>query len=306
MREKILTMRRRALAFLLLFGTLRGARAQELHPWGAELQPVLEVLNQAGLSGSIELSGRCDPAHPPGFPKFHGAAMSRGSSLQALRGIVADDFSMKVEQDPDGTIRMRETGVPQDMLNVRISHVSFETYGHKGIYTADSAVQIIMSTPEVVAFLKKHDILWRRWGAGSGIGGGIRNWPPGRPHLVGPLDNVTVSEALDRVLQSFFGEVLVYWNCPATHDDVNQRPAESSQTPKAAPSFFPHCLAESSEHAQSVVVPAGLPDILCTPPSAFRLPWFLTLQSQTSRTREVIFRFFSLQTFGGRLLVVGG
>jgi hypothetical protein len=299
-------MRRGAFVFLFLLGILRGAWAQEVHPWGAELQPILELLDQASLSASIELSGRCDPPHPPNFPEFHSAAIGPGSTLQTLREIAADDPAMTIKQDPDGTIRMQENGTPQDILNVRISHVSFETYGHKGIYSADSAVQIIMSTPEVVAFLKEHDVLWRRWGAGGGIGGGIRNWPPGRPHLVGPLDNVTVSEALDRVLQSFFGEVLVYWNCPATHDNVNQRAAQSSQTLMAAPSLFPHCLARSSEHAQSTVVLAGLPDTLCMPPSAFRLPWFLTLQSQTSRTREVIFRFFSLQTFGGRVLVVSG
>jgi hypothetical protein len=303
MPRKIFSLQASALVFLCLLGILGRARAQELHPWRSELQPILEVLDQASLSGSVELSGRCDPARPPGFPEFHSAAMSRESAIQTLRGIVADDPAMKVEQDSDGTIRMKEEGVPQDILDVKISHVSFDSYGYKGIYAADSAVQIIMSTPEVVAFLKERDILWR---GASGISGGLRNWPPGRPHLLGPLDNVTVSEALDRVLQSFFGEVLVYWNCPATHDKVHQRPARSSQIFKMAPSFFPDCIARSSEHAQSAVVPSGLPNPLCMPPSAFKLPWFLTTQGQTSREREVIFRFFSLQRFGGKLLVVSG
>jgi hypothetical protein len=201
---------RLALTLATVFGMLIGARAQELRPWGAELQPILEALDQAGLSGSVELSGKCDPAHLPGFPEFHSVAMSRDSAIQTLRGMVSDLPAMRVGQDSDGTIRMKETGVPQDSPQRQDQSCLTRTHGHKGIYTADSAVQIIMTTPEVVAFLKEHDIVWRGAPRGEGgIGGGPREWPPGRPHLVGPLDNVTVSEALDRVLQSFSGELLV-------------------------------------------------------------------------------------------------
>jgi hypothetical protein len=40
--------------------------------------------------------------------------------------MLTDDPAMQVVQIPDGTIRMIESGVPTDLLNVRIGHISFE------------------------------------------------------------------------------------------------------------------------------------------------------------------------------------
>jgi len=74
---------------------------------------------------------------------------------------------------------MREKGVPTDILNVKISHISFEDYAHHDIYTANGAVQVILSAPEVVAYAKTHDIALNPWV--SGISGGAA--PAGRrPH----------------------------------------------------------------------------------------------------------------------------
>ena len=38
----------------------------------------------------------------------------------------ANDEDMQVTQAPDGTIRMVEKSVPQDLLNVKIGHISFD------------------------------------------------------------------------------------------------------------------------------------------------------------------------------------
>ena len=55
---------------LMLVWILAPAQAQEFPSWGEELKPVFKVLQGAQLSGSIGLSGRCDPAHLPGFPQW--------------------------------------------------------------------------------------------------------------------------------------------------------------------------------------------------------------------------------------------
>jgi hypothetical protein len=37
-----------------------------------------------------------------------------------------DDKEMQVTQEPDGTVRMIEKSVPQDLLNVQIGRISFD------------------------------------------------------------------------------------------------------------------------------------------------------------------------------------
>jgi hypothetical protein len=183
--EQSSLMLRKIFAALILLGMLSLAKAREEHVWGEELQPILQLIDPPGLSASLQLEGHCDPTRLPPFPNFRTAAKKTGPTLQTIRDIVSPDSGMRVAQDEDGTIRMKEKGVPADILNVRISHVSFDSYGRKGIYFANTAVQIIISTPEVVAFLNAHDI---RWGANAGIGMGLGfgSPPPGRSHLLGP------------------------------------------------------------------------------------------------------------------------
>ena len=108
-------------------------------------------------------------------------------------------------------VRMIEVGIPTDLLNVRISHILFEGYGHSAIYTPNDAIRFIMRAPEVVAFMRSHDIEWPF--AGEGIIRGSGSWPTESPQISGSLDNVTLSEALDRVLKTFPG-IWIYENCP--------------------------------------------------------------------------------------------
>jgi len=110
---------------------------------------------------------------------------------------------------------MAEIGVPADVLNVRISHISFERSGANGqgaAYNPDDALNAILRAPEVMDFMKAHDIEQPSQGAGV-PGNLIGRWPPEQPHISGSLDNVTVSEALDRILETFPG-IWVFENCP--------------------------------------------------------------------------------------------
>ena len=186
------------------------------------LRPLLEVLDKANLSGSLEFSGRCESLVVqdfPEFPKFRAPATSGGSPLQTLREMFADDPAMQVTQDPDGTIRMIERGVPKDILNVWISYLPFgdgQAGGPRPIYSANIALMGILGAPEVEVFMKAHHIEWPFlvFGPVSGIFDTVPPAvPPDVPQLWGPLDHVTFSGAMDYVLKAFPG-VWFYENCP--------------------------------------------------------------------------------------------
>ena len=182
----------------------------------APLRPLLEVLDRAKVSGSLGLSGHCDVGLPPHLPHLRPPSMTGRSLLQVAREMFADDRGMQVTQDPDGTIRMIESGATTELLNVKISRILFESNGVPLQYAAfspSSALHyVILQAPEVLAFAKGHDILMPFAGAGGSVSN--EPIPAEAPHITGSMDNLTVSQALDRVLQTFPG-IWVYENCPS-------------------------------------------------------------------------------------------
>lgn len=178
----------------------------------APLQPLLAALRRANVSGSLEFSGRCETGRGADWPHWRILNESGGSPLQVARETFADDPTMQVTQEPDGTIRMVQNAVPKDLLNFKISHVSF---GSGGVpfylsYWADSAARyLILEAPDVVAYMRAHHIEPPMGGAVSG-----GNTPPASysPHMAGSFDDLTVSQAMDRVLKVFPG-VWVYMDC---------------------------------------------------------------------------------------------
>jgi hypothetical protein len=133
-----------------------------------------------------------------------------------LREILAVDPDMQVTQDiTDGKIRMIERGVPTDVLDLTISHISFDQWP---MYDPRDGVSAILHAPEVVVFMKARDIKWPFHG--SAVRGNPSPWPPEQPHLSGSLENVTVREVLDHILKTFPG-IWVYENCPRT-DEKNR------------------------------------------------------------------------------------
>ena len=142
----------------------------------------------------------------PDFPKIRPLSESSGSPLEVLQRAFANDPKMRVTQEPGGMIRMAETDVPSDLLDVKISHVSFHLPGSADMYGPNYALWPIFSTPEVKAFIAaKHieSLISPQRLGGAGI-----------KRVYGELDNVTVSQALDYVLKIFPG-FWVYENCPA-------------------------------------------------------------------------------------------
>ncbi|MFI5115181.1 MAG: hypothetical protein ACHP8B_00645 [Terriglobales bacterium] len=112
-----------------------------------------------------------------------------------------------------GIVRMVEPGVLREVLDVRISHIFFA----QPIYNPIQAVNIVLQAPEVEEFMKTRGYSWPpRMVAATGITGNF-DPPPDLPHVSGTMDNVTVSEALDRILKTFPG-MCVYENCLQTTD----------------------------------------------------------------------------------------
>src|ERR1700752_5275670 len=71
----------------------------------APLRPLLQALDQAKVSASLEFSGRqCD--RPLRLPNWRSPRSSGGSPLEVVRETFVDNPNIHIKQDPDGTIRI--------------------------------------------------------------------------------------------------------------------------------------------------------------------------------------------------------
>jgi hypothetical protein len=122
-----------------------------------------------------------------------------------------DDPKMRVTQEAGGKIRMLETDVPSDILDVKISHISFNVSGAGAdlFNSPNMALRIVLHAPEVSAFMKAQNI-----GPLSDVEAISDMSAPNSPGVSGDLNNVTVSQALDYILQTFPG-FWIYENCPS-------------------------------------------------------------------------------------------
>jgi len=175
--------------------------------YGATIPHIMEVLRRRHLSGSLEYSGSCtDQFHSPDFLKENAASNDSELSLQALREMFANDKDMQVTQEPDGIIRMVEKSVPQELLNVKIRHISFDEENKKlPMFFPINVLWAITHSPEVVTFMKDSDIRL--------VPTMMNEASSPVPRVSGELNNVTLSQALDYMLKTFPG-LWVYENCP--------------------------------------------------------------------------------------------
>ena len=200
------------LAFMLLsvVGAVVGSVAQDaqfprLTP---ELLRILEVLDSAGLSGSLEISGSCEKGSFPHFPNL--GKNTSAPPLQAL-GEIFSSSAVSVTQDSNGNVRMIEPGLPADFLNVRIHRINFKNDFGNDIFIANHALLSVLEAPEVKTYCRKHNINVV-FSVEVVNGPLVQSWPLGSPRMSGTLDNVTVGEALDQILHTFHG-ILVYEDC---------------------------------------------------------------------------------------------
>jgi hypothetical protein len=121
----------------------------------------------------------------------------------------ANEESIRVTQDSDGTIRMRDSDVPRDLLDVKIANLSFDNEEKKGVsmYSPVFVLNFVTAAPEVQAFMKNHNIQK----LGAALSHEIVD--PDGSRVTGELNNVTLSQALDYIMKTFPG-LWVYERCP--------------------------------------------------------------------------------------------
>lgn len=110
---------------MILLASCVGQDRQSIDPtWAATVLGT--VLNRAQLSGSLEYWGHCyNNGNSSDFPKMRMPVSKDGPPAQVLGEMFANDLSMHVTLGPVGEIRMVESQVPQDLLNLKIAHISF-------------------------------------------------------------------------------------------------------------------------------------------------------------------------------------
>jgi hypothetical protein len=170
------------------------------------------VLQGAHVSGSLAYSG-CgfDKRVPPDLPPF-GVWVDSGTPEEILSKLFSADPLMHVTRE-GRMIRMMEVNVPTDLLNLKIHHVSFfspTTSDSDPVHGPRMALLAILESPEVVAFGKEQNIRGLPSPEKSVM---LPGDCCGKGRIVqGKLDDVTVSQALDYVLQTFPG-YWIYENC---------------------------------------------------------------------------------------------
>jgi hypothetical protein len=193
-------------SILLLFGSCLAQERAGVDPKAAT-PIVTSVLSVEHLSGSLEYWGRCN--YNPDFPKVRAPKEGMGPAVAILREVFQDDSKMRISKDAGGLVRMIETDVPRDILNVVIKHVSFGLESSSKVYDLgpEADVQAIQRTVEVQDFMKANDVgpIQGGWGYQGGLVSGLA------PKLK-ELSNVTVSQALDRIAEVDHG-FWVYENC---------------------------------------------------------------------------------------------
>lgn len=145
---------RLVVTFLILLSPCLGQERGGTDPRG--VFPLLsEILGKAGVSGSLEYWGSCRHSGTD-VPPVSYPSNDSGSAVEVLRKFFSSDPWMQVMQGSDGRIRMVETDVPTDLLDVTISHLSFKPAEMAG--GPHNALNLVLSAPEVNAYRKEHNI----------------------------------------------------------------------------------------------------------------------------------------------------
>jgi hypothetical protein len=210
-------------AFLLLASCLGQDRGGSAASYAFEIS---KILGREQRSGSLEYWGVCGRDFYPDLPKIQSASGKEISSVDEIRTMFAVDSVMQVTQERDGKVRMVETDVPDDLLNVRIHHVVLPG----DVFGTTSARFAILKTPEVQNFRIEHNIgPMGEWGGGFSFEG-----PLSKPVAQVELNDVTVAEAFDKALEMYPG----YWLYESCRDEDGARIAYFSFYRNAPHSFY--------------------------------------------------------------------
>ena len=167
---------------------------------------LLAALHAEGKAGLLEYHGDCPVSESDDIRLQMALSVSpvAGQTLPLLQLFAAKD-RVAVREFQPGMVVMATRGVWQDLMQVKLTHVEFDSFEQ---YDPFMAILAVVNSPSM-AMAMKH----------------IQAKPlalpldrispppaPGQPHIDGSLDNVTVDEAINRILRIFHG-LVVYKEC---------------------------------------------------------------------------------------------
>jgi hypothetical protein len=120
---------------------------------------------------------------------------------KTLRAMLANDKRFQIKTDPDGVIRVSESGMPNDVLNIRVIHVALS---EEQRFNERDAMGELLQAPEVQTYFKAHNIEQP-----IDSGGLVGPSDPRLPHLEAAIENMTVLEVLKHIAL-VFGETGIY------------------------------------------------------------------------------------------------
>jgi hypothetical protein len=161
---------------------------------------VVNTLADRRRSGSLVYEGACAPLERITDSFRVSTPTSGAPAVQALHNAFATEPRLTVKEDASSRIRVVGGNVLTDLLDLRISQISFHSEDNPRDATAT-----LLTLPEVKAYMQGHHIHF------VNAMGGLAPTPKGS-HLNATLKNVSIYAALDRIAQSFPG-VWIYGEC---------------------------------------------------------------------------------------------
>lgn len=174
--------------------------AQEQMPSSQFVATVLRVLEENHRSGSLVYRGHCTDSGgiTDSFrvtPPAHNAP-----SVEAFRQAFVNDPTLTVKEDSSGMIRVVGGDVQPELLGVTIHDVKFQEENDPR-----EATSKLLASPELKTYMQGHRTEFVT------TSGGLVPPASGR-HLNATLTDMTVSQSLDRIAQTFPG-VWIYEEC---------------------------------------------------------------------------------------------
>jgi hypothetical protein len=161
---------------------------------------VLRVLEENRRSGSLVFRGRCtDSGGMTDSFKVTSPAHDV-APIEALRQAFVNDPALTVKEDSSGMIRVVGGDVQPELLGVTIHDVKFQEESDPR-----QATYKLLASPELKTYMQSHRTEFVT------TSGGLVPPPSGR-HLSSALTDMTVSQSLDHIAQTFPG-VWIYQEC---------------------------------------------------------------------------------------------
>jgi hypothetical protein len=171
------------------------------------LERMQPVLASAGGASRLYYSTPCKyPEHLVEFPKLRlRSRPSRKTGVAAVQNLFDHNKNVKVSSSPTGIVRISVGNTSTDLLNTRISLLSFNSHEQYNPIAAIHAIERNESFKEAA----------RKLGLEQPAATFSYNtvYPtPSTPHLPATLRNVTLDEALDAVAHTFKA-LVIYGEC---------------------------------------------------------------------------------------------